>query len=197
MAKGPFYSVPYRRRREGKTNYGLRKKLISSGLPRAVVRKTLNHIIVQVVRPAVNGDEVITSAHSSELRKKYGWVGNLDNLPASYLTGLLCGYRSTAKGVNKAILDAGLRTPSKGSRIFATLKGLLDAGVEVPHNEEILPDEARITGQHIADYAARLSSDSDLYARRFSGYLSRELHPQKFADYFSSVKEKIIADFKE
>ena len=197
MAKGPFYNVPFRRRREGKTNYELRRKLISSGLPRVVVRKTLNHMIVQVVRPAVKGDEVVTSAHSSELRKKYGWLGNLDNVPASYLTGLLCGYRSTAKEVNKAVLDAGLRTPSKGSRIFATLKGFLDAGVEVHHDEEILPNETRITGQHIADYAERLSSDSDAYARRFSAYLSRGLHPQKLTDHFSSVKEKITTDFKE
>ena len=197
MAKGPFYNVPYRRRREGKTNYKLRKRLISSGLPRVVARKTRKHIIVQLIKPTLIGDEVITSAHSNELKKKYGWLGSLDNLPASYLTGLLCGYKAVAKGVDEAVLDIGLQTPSRGSRVFAVLKGLVDAGVHVPHDEEILPDETRITGQHIADYAEEISSDSEIYSRMFSAYLSRGLPPQKIPEHFLSVKEKIESDFKE
>lgn len=197
MAKGPSYNVPYRRRREGKTNYELRKKLILSGLPRVVTRKTRKHIIVQLIKPTVKGDEVITSANSSELKKKYGWLGSLNNLPASYLTGLLCGRRTVAEGISKAVLDIGLRTPSHGSSAFAVLKGFLDAGVDVPHNEEIVPDDTRISGQHIAEYAANLSSDPETYSRRFSLYLSRGLAPQKVSDHFSSVKEKIASDFKE
>jgi large subunit ribosomal protein L18 len=196
MAKGSSYNVPYRRRREGKTNYELRKRLILSGLPRIVARKTRRHVIVRLIEPTVNGDEVITSAHSSELRKKYGWLGSLGNLPASYLTGLLCGHRSVAKGVNEAILDIGLQTPSRGACVFAVLKGFLEAGVEVPHDEEILPDESRITGQHIAGYAAEISSDPDNYPRAFSGYLSRGLPPQKISDHFSLVKEKISSSSK-
>ena len=74
MAKGPFYNVPYRRRREGKTNYKLRKKLILSGLPRIVARRTRNHIIIQLVKPALQGDQVITSAHSRELSKKLSLI---------------------------------------------------------------------------------------------------------------------------
>ena len=197
MAKGPSYNVAYRRRREGKTNYRSRKRLILSGLPRLVARKTATHIIVQLVTPTVSGDQVVTGAHSRELRKKYGWLGDSNNLPASYLTGLLCGYRAIAKGVNKAVLDMGLQTPSRGSRVFAVLKGLLDAGVDVPHNEEILPDETRIKGQHIADYAQALSSEPDIHSRMFSGYLSRGFSPQKTPDHFSLVKEKIASDFGE
>ncbi|MEM2029232.1 MAG: 50S ribosomal protein L18, partial [Candidatus Bathyarchaeia archaeon] len=56
MAKGPSYSVPFRRRKEGKTDYRLRKKLILSGLPRLVVRKTNRNIIAQLVRATVIGD---------------------------------------------------------------------------------------------------------------------------------------------
>jgi len=197
MAKGPFYNVPYRRRREGKTNYELRKKLILSGLPRVVARKTNKHIALQLIKPTVNGDEVITSAHSSELNKKYGWLGSASNLPASYLTGLLCGHRAVAEGVNEAVLDIGLQTPSQGSCVFAALKGLLDAGVEVPHGEEALLDETRIAGQHIAEYAKKISSDPDTFSRKFSVYLSRSLAPQKISDHFSSVKEKILLDFKK
>ncbi|MCW4020118.1 MAG: 50S ribosomal protein L18 [Candidatus Bathyarchaeota archaeon] len=197
MAKGAFYNVPYRRRREGKTNYKLRKRLILSGLPRLATRKTRRHIIVQLIKPTIDGDEVIASAHSTELKSKYGWLGSLSNLPASYLTGLLCGYKAAAKGVNKAVLDIGLQTPSRGARIFAMLKGFLDAGGEVPHNEGILPDETRITGQHIGDYASKLSSDPETYSRIFSAYLNHGLTPEKITDHFSSVKEKITSDLRK
>jgi len=197
MAKGPSYNVPYRRRREGKTNYKSRKRLILSGLPRLVARETRKHVVVQLVTPTVNGDQVIAAAHSRELGKKYGWLGDSNNLPASYLTGLLCGYRAVTKGVSKAVLDIGLQAPSRGSRVFAALKGFLDAGVDVAHDEGILPDENRVKGQHIADYAEELSSEPDTYSRMFSGYLSRGFSPQKTPDHFSSVKEKITSDFEE
>jgi len=197
MARGPSYNVPYRRRREGKTDYRRRKKLILSGLPRLVARKTNKHIIAQMVEASVEGDKVVASAHSSELRKKYGWLGSLKSLPAAYLTGLICGYRALEKGVKKAVLDIGLQAPSKGARVFAVLKGCLDAGVEIPHGEEILPDEDRIKGQHISEYAKILSSDPDTYRRRFSEYLSRGFSPETIVEHFSTVKEKIKTEFEK
>jgi large subunit ribosomal protein L18 len=197
MGKGPIYNVPYRRRREGKTNYSLRKKIISSGLPRIVVRKTSKHILVQIVKPDVKGDKVVTSAHSSELRKKYGYLGSLGNLPASYLTGLFCGYRAKAKGVKESVLDIGLQIPSKGADVFGVLKGFLDAGVEVPHDERVLPDEERISGQHVAKYAKQVSSNADIYSRLFSAHVKRGLPPENIPDHFATVKKKIISDFKK
>ena len=198
MARGPAYTVPYRRRREGKTDYKLRKKLIISKMPRLVVRKTNKHIITQLVEATVIGDIVITSAHSQELRKKYGWLGDLNNLPAAYLTGLLCGLRAVDKGVKKAILDIGLHTPSRGAAVFAAMKGFVDAGVEVPHNESILPDESRIRGEHIAKYAEMLSSEKpEEYSKRFSEYLSRKLPPENLPEHFEEIKKKILTDFEK
>ena len=198
MARGPAYTVPYRRRREGKTDYRLRKKLIISKIPRLVVRKTNKHIITQLVEATVIGDIVITSAHSQELRKKYGWLGDLNNLPAAYLTGLLCGLRAADKGVKKAILDIGLHTPSRGAAVFAAMKGFVDAGVEVPHNESILPDESRIRGEHIAKYAEMLSSEKpEEYSKRFSEYLSRKLPPENLPEHFEEIKKKILTDFEK
>jgi len=197
MARGPSYNVPYRRRREGKTNYLRRKKLVLSGLPRLVARKTNKHIIAQIVEASVEGDKVITSAHSSELRKKYGWLGSLKSLPAAYLTGLICGYKAIRKGIKEAVLDIGLQSPSKGARIFAVLKGCLDAGLDIPHGEEVLPDDDRIKGQHISDYAGMLSSTPEVYSRRFSAYLSRGLPPEKVTEHFSEVLEKVKAEFGE
>lgn len=150
MARGPRYRVPFRRRREGKTDYRKRLKLLLSEKPRAVVRKTLNHTIVQIVTFDMRGDVTLVSSHSNEL-KKYGWKANTGNIPASYLTGLLCGKRALQKGIKEAILDIGLHPPTKGSRVFAALKGLLDAGMLIPHSPEVLPQDGRIRGEHISE----------------------------------------------
>jgi len=197
MAKGPSYRVPFRRRREGKTDYQSRRALVLSRLPRLVVRGSLKHVIVQVVDAREPGDEVLVSAHSRELVKSYGWLGDCGNVSAAYLTGLLCGYRMTDHGVGKVVLDTGLQSPSRSSRVFAALKGFLDAGVMVPHDKEMLPDEKRIRGQHIVDYASRLSSTPDDYQKRFSQYLSRGLRPEQLSEHFSLIKEKIVSSFKE
>ena len=67
MAHGPRYRVPFRRRREGKTNYHKRLALLKSGKPRLVVRKTLNHHVAQIVLYDPKGDRTIVSAHTREL----------------------------------------------------------------------------------------------------------------------------------
>lgn len=197
MATGPRYRVPFRRRRKGKTNYRSRRALILSHVPRLVVRLTLKHAIVQIIKAEAIGDKVIVSAHSSELAKTYGWLSNGGNIPSAYLTGLLCGFKAMANGVETAFLDIGLHIPSKGTRIFAALKGILDAGVEVPHSEDILPDEGRISGTHIADYGTNLSSEPEIYKQKFSKTLSRGLRPEEMSDHFSVVKDKITSSFKK
>jgi large subunit ribosomal protein L18 len=197
MATGPRYRVPFRRRREGKTNYRSRRALVLSGVPRLVVRLTTSHAIVQVIEAEAVGDKVLVSAHSRELAKTYGWVGNCGNIPSAYLTGLLCGFKAAANGVDKAFLDIGLHIPSKGTRIFAALKGAVDAGVEVPHSDDIVPDEDRLSGKHIADYASQLAEEPDVYKQRFSAYLTSGLRPEKVPERFSAVKDKIISSFEK
>ena len=44
------------------------------------------------------------------------------------------------------MLDLGRHAPVRGSKVFAALKGVVDAGVWVPHGEEIFPDEERLDG---------------------------------------------------
>lgn len=124
-------------------------------------------------------------------------MGDLNNISAAYLTGLLCGYNAIAKGIKKAVLDIGLQSPTKGARVFAMLKGFLDAGVEVPHNKDVFPDEAVMKGKHIADYAKKLSSDQETYSLRFSGYKALGLQPEKISENFSSTKTKIDSEFEK
>jgi len=195
MAKGPSYRVPFRRRREGKTNYQSRRALVLSKLPRLAARRTLKHMIVQIVKAEAVGDQVLVSAHSRELMKTYGWKGDCGNVPAAYLTGLLCGFRAVTHGVNKVVLDLGLQSPSRGARVFAALKGVLDAGVTVPYSESMLPDESRISGQHVVDYAGQLSSNPEAYQKKFFKYFSRELRPEQLSEHFSLIKKKIMSSF--
>ena len=197
MVGGPRYRVPFRRRKQGKTDYQARRALVLSKLPRLVVRYTLRNIIVQVVKAKATGDEVIAHANSSELAKTYGWKGDCGNVPGAYLTGILCGYRAIAEGVKETVFDVGLQSPTKGAKIFAVLKGVLDAGLTIPHNKEILPDEARIKGQHIVDYAKQLASNPETYQKRFSKYLSRDFKPEQLTEHFSLTKEKIVSSFKK
>ncbi len=197
MATGPRYRVPFRRRREGKTNYRARRALVLSHVPRLVVRLSLRHVIVQVIEADAIGDKVIVSAHSNELVKKYGWLSDSGNIPSAYLTGLLCGYKAIANGVETAFLDAGLHIPSKGTRIFASLKGFVDAGVEVPHSKDIVPDEDRLSGKHIADYGTILAEESEVYKQKFSKSLSRGLRPETMPDHFTIVKDKIMSSFEK
>jgi large subunit ribosomal protein L18 len=197
MATGPRYRVPFRRRREGKTNYRSRRALVLSRVPRLVIRLTLNHAIIQVIEAEAVGDKVVVSAHSRELAKNYGWLGSCGNIPSAYLTGLLCGFKAMASGVDKAFLDIGLHIPSKGTRLFAALKGVVDAGVEVPHSEDILPNEDRISGKHIADYASQLASEPEVYKQKFSACLSKGLRPEDMPERFSAAKDKIKSSFEK
>ena len=145
MAVGPRTRVPFRRRREGKTDYRRRLALLKSGETRVVVRRTNGNVIVQFVDWTQGGDAVKATAVAQELAK-LGWEGSAKNTPAAYLTGLLAGKRAAAAGVESAVLDIGRHTPTKGSRVFAALKGVLDAGIEVPHGDDVYPSEERLTG---------------------------------------------------
>jgi large subunit ribosomal protein L18 len=148
MARKADYVVHYRRKREGKTDYKGRMNLLKSETTRLVIRPTNKHTIVQLIDYRKDGDVVVSTAHSKELAK-LGWSGAASNLPAAYLTGLLCGLRGQKKGVKKAILDIGLRPSVKGSRSYSALKGAIDSGLKVPADESVFPSEERLSGKHM------------------------------------------------
>jgi large subunit ribosomal protein L18 len=147
MATGPRYTVKFRRRREGKTNYHTRLGLLTSRKPRLVVRKTNKYITCQIISYVADGDKVLASAHSKQLIK-LGWKHSCNNISAAYLTGLLVGASAKKAKVSEVIFDMGLYSSTKGSVIYATLKGAVDSGVVIPHNTKIFPTEERINGSH-------------------------------------------------
>ena len=192
MAKGPRYRVPYRRRREAKTDYKARRVLATSETPRFVVRPSGKNITIQLVKSKIEGDYVLTQANSRELNG-YGWLGGKKNTPAAYLLGLLAGRRALKEGIEEANLDLGLARPTKGSKVFAAVKGALDAGLQVPCDRDTLPEPGRVDGRTISDYAKGMEDPLES-ERMFSGYFKRGLRPQGLHDHFNGVKTRIEED---
>lgn len=159
MADGPRYRVKFRRRREGRTDYDSRLALLKSGKTRAVVRKQNNNMIVQFIDFDPDGDIVRAQATAHQL-PEVGWDGHTGNLPAAYLTGLLAGARAAEAGIEEAILDIGLHVPTEGSAVFGALRGAIDAGIEIPHGSEVLPDEDRALGGHISDEVRSMTEEA-------------------------------------
>ena len=97
------YQVKFRRRREGKTDYRQRKRLVcqaknkyQSPKYRLVVRFTNTQVICQVVYSLIDGDRVLCQANSREL-PRYGLAVGLKNYAAAYCTGLLVARRLLQK----------------------------------------------------------------------------------------------------
>ena len=101
---------------------------------------------VQILKPEITGDKVIASAHSRFLLKD-GWKGSRKNIPAAYLTGYSVGKKALSKGTSDAIVYSGTRKYTQ--RMAAAVKGIIDAGIKVPSDEETFPSEERINGEHL------------------------------------------------
>jgi large subunit ribosomal protein L18 len=138
-----------RRRIENKTNYHKRLILLKGNSPRLVIRKTNQYIVLQIIESKSAQDKVIYSASTKELLK-LGWPkekeGSLKSLSASYLAGLLLG-KKAAKLKERVIPDTGLSPSTKGSRIYAAIKGFADAGTQINYDEKVMPTLDRIEGK--------------------------------------------------
>lgn len=97
------FQVKFRRRREGRTDYYARKRLViqeknkyNTQKYRLIVRFTNKDIICQIAYTRVEGDVVMTAAYSHEL-PRYGVKVGLTNYAAAYCTGLLLARRLLKK----------------------------------------------------------------------------------------------------
>lgn len=149
MATGPRYSVKYRRRRNGKTNYGRRLALLKSKKHRLVIRRSNKYIACQIVEYDEKGDKTLAHASSRAL-KKLGWKHSCLNLPAAYLTGLMISKEAKKLKIEEVVPDTGLYTLTKGNRIYAALKGAIDGGLKINVDPAVLPSPERLAGEHIS-----------------------------------------------
>ncbi|MEK6878742.1 MAG: 50S ribosomal protein L18 [Nanoarchaeota archaeon] len=152
-----------KRRREGKTNYSKRLKILRGERPRIVVRKTNKYIVAQYVKSFESKDSVEIGLTSKKLLK-YGWPkelgGSLKSIPATYLTGLLLGKMILEKDKNSSpIIDFGIQTAVHKSRIYSFIKGIVDSGLEIKYKKETLPESERVEGRHMKKDIEKVIND--------------------------------------
>ncbi|MFA5258586.1 MAG: 50S ribosomal protein L18 [Candidatus Pacearchaeota archaeon] len=142
--------VNKRRRIENKTNYKRRLGLLKSNSLRLVIRKTNKYLTLQIIESRDSEDKVVYSATTKDLLK-LGWSkekeGSLKSTTASYLAGLLLGKK--AKDVKgRLVLDLGLIPNTKGSRVYAAVKGIADSGIKINYDEKVVPSKESIEGKN-------------------------------------------------
>ena len=155
MAHGKSQRLRFKRRRNGKTDYRRRLRMLRGGAPRAIVRVSNTQVVCQLAQFDPEGDRIVASFSGNNLAA-YGWpVGaSTKSVPACYVAGYALGKSALSAGHDSAILDIGLASSSPGNRIFAALKGMIDAGLDVPHGDGVLPSDDRANGAHIDDSLA-------------------------------------------
>ena len=150
MAHGKSQRLRFKRRRNGKTDYRRRLRMLRGGAPRAIVRVSNTQVVCQLAQFDPEGDRFVASVCGNNLAT-YGWPAGAStkSIPACYVAGFALGKAALSAGHDSAILDIGLAASSPGNRIFAALKGMVDAGLDVPHGEGGLPSDDRVNGAHI------------------------------------------------
>jgi len=144
--------VQKRRRRENKTDYLKRLKLLKGESSRVVFRKTNKYIIAQYFLSEEAQDKAIIGIDSRELIK-YGWPkegqGSLKSISASYLTGYLIGKKILKEKLANPILDTGMIRIIHKNKVYAFINGMIDAGIKINCNKKFFPEEPRIKGENL------------------------------------------------
>jgi len=202
---------------------------------RLVVRKTNKDIIAQIAFATLNCDQIIAAAYGHEL-PKYGVKAGFKNYSAAYATGLLLARRVLLKlgmsgdyvgnlkpegkhyiveqvGERRpfyVLLDIGLNRTTCGAKIFATLKGAADGGLEIPHSKEMKqfpgynPQNGKfdsrvlrkyIFGGNVADYMKHMKEqDSGKYEKHFAKFIKAGVKPEDLEKQWQKVHKAIRAD---
>merc|ERR1712032_1471939 len=204
------YQVKYRRRREGKTDYQARKRLVvqdknkfNTPKYRLVVRCTNKDIICQIVHSKITGDVCICAAYSHELPKYDVEVG-LTNYAACYCTGLLVARRLLKKlGLDEAYtgqdeVDGEMyEVETEGDKRPFTC--VLDVGLTRTTTEakefDAETHKKYIFGGHVAEYMELLEEeDPDRYATQFAKYIEKEIEGDSLEEMYQNAHEKIRDD---
>jgi hypothetical protein len=88
----------------------------------------------------------------------------------------------------------------KGSKIYAALAGALDAGINISHDPDILPDEARLSGEHIVaayDHFAKSKGDSLMFSKVGAKKTTVASIPRQFKKVKKALLEIPKADLKK
>ncbi|KAF3819631.1 hypothetical protein GH733_015140 [Mirounga leonina] len=202
------YQVKFRRRREGKTDYYARKRLViqdknkyNTPKYRMIVRVTNRDIICQIAYARIEGDMIVCAAYAHEL-PKYGvkllnrfgmdkiYEGQVEVTGDEYNVESIDGQ----PGAFTCYLDAGLARTTTGNKVFGALKGAVDGGLSIPHSYGKLSTLEK-------EFEKRLMRAFSWNTKRFPGYDSEskefnaEVHRkhimgQNVADYMRYLMEE-------
>jgi large subunit ribosomal protein L18 len=189
VKKHTHHTVPFRRKRKGKTNYRKRFSVLKSGKPRIFLKIGSKDAVAQVIDYKEDGDEVVISSRASELKDK-GWFFTNPNIPTCYLFGYYFGKLCEKNKIKSVIFDTGVVKPKHGGRYFAFAKGIVDSGIEIPVEEAAFPSEERIKGEHIAKYTAALKEKGEL-SKKYSVFINKAHNPEKISELFDKTLKKL------
>jgi large subunit ribosomal protein L5e len=208
----------YARRRltcQDKNKYDSRKY-------RLVVRRTCSKIIAQVIYSTMTGDRVLCAAESDELRQ-HGLTAGLTNYSAAYCTGLLLArrllkqvgladmYKSNSdvngeyynvdddvqdKRPFKALLDVGINRTTTGARIFGTLKGACDGGINVPHKTKRFPGYIRSHTTQVEDKRGKKVAAEKVQAKYDAQVHRDRIFGVHVTNYMNQLKKEDPTRFK-
>ncbi|PON46693.1 Ribosomal protein [Parasponia andersonii] len=195
------FQVKFKRRREGKTDYRARIRLINQdknkyNTPkyRFVVRFTNKDITAQIVSASIAGDLVLAAAYAREL-PRYGLEVGLTNYAAAYCTGLLLARRV-------------LKTLKMDDEYEGNVEGALDGGLDIPHSDKRFAGFSKddkqldaevhrkyIFGGHVASYMRTLLEDEpEKYNSHFSEYIKKGVDADNLEQLYKKVHAAIRAD---
>lgn len=141
-----------KRRKQNKTDYAKRIRLLKSGSPRLVFRKTNRYLVTQYITSKQAKDRIEFGLNSKHLLNN-GWPkeleGSLKSIPAAYLLGFLAGKKIVRDKKKIPIVDFGMLRTIHKTKVYGFLKGLIDAGVKINCKEEAFPSEDRLKGSHL------------------------------------------------
>merc|ERR1712005_25673 len=175
------FQVKYKRRREGKTDYYARKRLVTQAKNkfatpkyRFVVRLTNKDIICQVVSSKIAGDICHCAAYAHEL-PRYGLKEKFqgeEECTAEFEDCEIVNEDEDGPNAFHALLDVGLKPTTLGSKVFSAMEGAFDGGLEIPHSNKKFygydADEkeydaeehrSRILGGHVQTYMESLQEE--------------------------------------
>ncbi|KAL5151623.1 60S ribosomal protein L5 [Glycine soja] len=215
------YQVKFKRRREGKTDYRARIRLINQDKNKYNTPKyrfvSNKDIVAQIISASIAGDLVLATAYSHEL-PRYGLEVGLTNYAAAYCTGLLLARRvlktlemdeeyegnveatgedysvepAESRRPFRALLDVGLVRTTTGNRVFGALKGALDGGLDIPHSDKRFAGFDKEKKELDAEILAE--DEPEKYQSHFSEYIKRGIEADGIEALYKKVHAAIRAD---
>merc|ERR1712086_1225243 len=202
--------VKPKRRRQGKTDYYARRRLVmqdknkyDSKKYRLVARRTNAKIIAQIIYSTMTGDRVLCAADSTEL-KNHGLTAGLTNYASCYATGLLLSRRllkqvglgdmyGSNSDVNGEYFNVDDDVQEK--RPF---KALLDGGINVPHNTKRFPGYSRAQVKQVVNKRGKKTDDTERVEANFDAKQHRNrIMGNHVTVYMNQLKKENATKFKD